>query len=306
MKSRGDRREYGGGKADMGNTGSLRDGSAGESRGLHEFGKILKLSTPALMMVVGGGWFGDSLYDALLGQAAWQEMIVFGGVGALVFLLGAFWLYKQRKEYLPLRTLGRVRDIRPRKVLISTISPKNNKFELDLPADWDAPMSVRASDGTVSLSGELEKDGEPCAVRWNWQQVLRAIAPHRDILERVHLIGSSGEGGSQGELEECRRLLERYLPENCVVTSSSTGVDFEDIDALTRRFRILLAELKTEGFGAGDVMIDTTGGMKTTSIAAAMVTQDDPGLHFQYVPTQGDDFRPFAFNVVAETQPNVE
>lgn len=276
---------------------------------MRELATTIKLALPVLLMAIGAGWLGDSLYNALLGEITWTRVLFFTGIGGgIFFLLGAFWLYRQRKEYLPVRALERMRDIRPRKVLISTISPKGRQLELDIPDDKEVPASVKDARTTVTLSGNVEEDAAPCEIRWSWQQLLRAIVPHKETLERVYLVGSSdkeGSAGSHNDLKACRRLLKRYLPEACTVTFSDTGVDFEDIDALTGRFKDILAELQREGYCTDEVMIDSTGGMKTTSIAAAMVTLDHPRLHFQYVPTQGDDFRPFAFNVVAETQPEL-
>jgi hypothetical protein len=130
------------------------------------------------------------------------------------------------------------------------------------------------------------------AARWNWQQQLRAIRPHGHHLREVVVIGSDGDG-SHRQFEAFKRLLTPALPRReprnnwpaCRIVPYSHGVNFESyddvhdavcdaIDETTRRW----------GIGTSDVCVDVTGGMATTSIAAA-VAAINRGARFSYVQT---------------------
>lgn len=126
--------------------------------------------------------------------------------------------------------------------------------------------------------------------RWNWQQQLRTLALHLPRLERVYLIGSSGTGGSHAHLETFARLIRCYCGPVPVVWDD--GIDFEDIEAIYKRALkfIIEAEQGTTGdgrrFRQDDIIIDATGGTKTASIAAGLVTLHNR-VKFQYVNNSG-------------------
>lgn len=120
---------------------------------------------------------------------------------------------------------------------------------------------------------------------WPWQQLLRAIQPHRS-LRKVILIGSKPGGNRSGSFDlvpTCAKLLAPYVPDGCQVQIHSEPVPFEDFNSIKRTLRdIVLSEART--FGEGSVVIDVTGGQATTSIAAAAATIGTEAI-FQYVQT---------------------
>lgn len=272
---------------------------------MNEIGKVIRLATPILLMAIGGGWIPDMVQSGISGDKTWVQVMPYILTGLVLFLGGAYWAYCQSRDYLPCRVLDRINAIQPRKVLVTTLSTRRG-YELKVPEDQDEQIQILPQDDrcpSFTLSGKIEEDIKSSKFIWNWQQVLRALTPHVDgnILKRVHLIGSSGDTGSALQLEECKKFLGRYLGDGIEITCDPNAVEFEDIDMLIKHLKAVIKKLRRENYPAEDIMIDTTGGMKTTSIAAAMVTLNNPDLHFQYVPTASKDFKPFAFNVVTET-----
>jgi hypothetical protein len=272
--------------------------------------QVVKLSLPVLLMVVGGGWCSDAAYNWhwSFGEQSHLSSLAGLTIGLVLFFGSAYRLYRLRKEYLPVRMLERTRSIQPRKAVIAMVSAKNFSFER--PPAGEGPVTIAGREGAVALKGMLGEDIMPIeGLSWNWQQLLRAIHPHRVSLEKLYLVGSSDIGSREGsfrQLEECADLLRRYLPPTCELTCGRQDVNFEDIDALSNYLEFIIKELRGKGYEVGDIMVDATGGMKTTSIAAAMVTLSNPRLHFQYVPTLGGgECQPLTFNVVAENQPEM-
>jgi hypothetical protein len=152
--------------------------------------------------------------------------------------------------------------------------------------------------GPVRLTGDLQGDVElltAAGIRWNWQQLLRALQPHAATLERVYLIGSADSGGQDGShrfLGEAAALVRLYFPEGGRlggVDWAPEPVDFDDVRALMRAMARGIESLTGEtGLAEEDVVIDVTGGMKTTSIAGAVMTLNG-AVTFQYVHTSRGD-----------------
>ncbi len=270
---------------------------------MNEIGKVIRLTAPILLMAIGGGWIPDMVQIGLAGDKAWLQVMPYILTGLVLFLGGAYWAYRQSRDYLPCRVLDRTDAIKPRKVLVTTLSTRR-RYELVVPVDQDEQMQIVPQDekfAPITLTGKIDEDIKFSGFIWNWQQVLRAVIPHIGTLERVHLIGSSGDTGSVLQLEECKKFLGYYLGDGVEISCEPNGVGFEDIDMLIKHFKAVIEKLRRENYRVDDIMIDSTGGFKTTSIAAAMVTLNNPDLHFQYVPTDSKDFKPFSFNVVMET-----
>jgi len=141
---------------------------------------------------------------------------------------------------------------------------------------------------------------------WPWQQMLRALIPHEPQLKSVWLVGSRGDKGSFRQLPKCRSFLQALLgPEVSVfiegrdlVSAKFTeemarklhnqAVDFEDFHEIKERLDALLHRIESKPYShdASDIVIDVTGGQKTTSIAAATLTLKSDVV-FQYVQTDG-------------------
>lgn len=264
--------------------------------------KPFLLSLPVLLMAIGGGWAGDAIGERL---GTWPDLFVGFeewhwwkfGLGLVLFFLGAFWMYCQRHEYLPVRVLKYSSDVPAARVLVMTVSRRNG-FEFD-----DGMRTVIMKDGrTVKLTWRLEED---CVAEgeWNWQQLLRGVRLHKDCLQRIHLIGS--KNGSHEQLKDCARFLRSYLGDGCSIQCHDQPVDFEDIDAIREALDQVLRAARNAlpGLRDRDIMLDCTGGQKTTSIAVALYTTRHPGLHFQYVNNQGETL---LFNVTAEKEPEID
>src|SRR5262249_42770880 len=161
---------------------------------------------------------------------------------------------------------------------------------LEFPATGDFATVSTGAHGkppvTCSLKGEVLVTDIAAlhGSRWPWQQLLRAIAPHRG-LRKLILIGSkhgteTDKPGSFALLADCGKLLGRYLPAGCEVHLHPEALAFEDFNEVKRSLRgIISAEVRVAGEGA--IAIDVTGGQATTSIAAAAATIGSEAI-FQY------------------------
>ena len=176
----------------------------------------------------------------------------------------------------------------------------------------DGLACYKGQDGeTVCLEGSIGPDIEKLSkVRPNWQQLLRAIQPHVDHLESVWIFGSSAKGptlhgpaldeaapkgeriafskqeelGSSCFIHEAAKLLRPYLRERVKIhTAASRGLPlyFHDVRGLQDAIRAIAAEIDDDSH---HILIDATGGMKTTSIVGALSTMNHEGM-FQYVST---------------------
>ena len=156
----------------------------------------------------------------------------------------------------------------------------------------------------VALTGNLDEviDRVPASIRWNWQQLLRGLRPHADVLERVRLVGSSGANGSFGHLDLCRKMLRKYVP-RARITPHPRKADFKDFNGLVRQLREIVVEEKKAGMTGEDIVIDITGGPKTASIAGSGITFTTE-VTFQYVRTH-PPFEVYAYDVVQQP-PSVE
>ena len=145
--------------------------------------------------------------------------------------------------------------------------------------------------GGVRLSGDIKEDIRDVAPEWNWQQLLRAIQPHVDrddcLLERVWLLGSKDTPQAQGsgrQIADCILVLKKYLKN--VQFDSRCDLDFFSMDEVIRVLvHDVLPSLKRQGCQSREIVIDVTGGTKTSSIAGAIVTLNDDMI-IQYVETK--------------------
>ncbi len=194
---------------------------------------------------------------------------------AAAFALSAYALFHKRADFQAVRTLSQ-RPARPHQGLVLLLSPPS------LPLEDDGP-GFRV--GGVALTGtDLDADVEALsAVRWSWQQLLRALRPHRDSLRHVYLIGSGGHRGSFAHLPDAERLVRAYLP-GAAVHRVACAVDFEHLGELQECVAAAVSLLLEKGLRKEEVMIDVTGGQKTASIAGAVITLNS-NVTFQYVQT---------------------
>ncbi len=239
----------------------------------------------AWLMILTGNWAANGLAgDPLF--AKWHPALEAYQVPITLLIVALFittsvWLYYNRQAFALARNLSR-RLCEPHASVILLVSTPNIVPPSAVPL---FPLRVTDKGQTVELQGRsLEEDIQTLnAIRWNWQQLLRAIAPHRHKLRRLHLLGSPGSGGSFNHLPLCKNILAPYLPEAKIIAAEEP-TDFEDFNALVRCMRRIIDQEKDAGMKEQDIVIDVTGGIKTASIAGASITFNS-SVTFQYVQT---------------------
>ncbi len=264
-----------------------------------------------IAFAVGVSWFadavkGESLFVWLLGEgrvASWGGMALSLGWTAIF----GFWLYQRRKTFLPMRHIHPRHEVAPHKVLIACVSNQFAKIKINsvIQIIFTDDRNGQKTEVPVLLTGRLLDDKENPDLskrKWSWQQLLRGIASHVKSLEQIYLIGSSGHNGSYKDLRDCKALLAKYCNPGTKIEEFGEAIDFEDVDAVYSNLERAIREAKKKGFALVDVVIDATGGQKTTSIAAAMATLRYPEIEFQYVQTAGT--KVLAYNVVTAAEGN--
>lgn len=273
--------------------------------------RALRTGFCVLLLPISTSWIADGLdgdclwTNALTCPPLEHALRVAGAVALAVIALVGLW--SAARHLLIVHRLQPGSSVKPHRVLIAAVSTLNSPLVAGEPA-----IAVAKHHASVRLSGALHTDIDAISTahrenrwegyRWNGQQLLRAISPHLPTLQQVILLGSSGRGGSQDQLDDYQRLLRLYLPQ-IDIDIGRASVDFEDINAMTHAFAECIDAACLKGYAERDIMIDVTGGQKTASIAAALSTLSRPGLEFQYVQTS-DNFDVRSFNVVAKSRAN--
>ncbi len=199
----------------------------------------------------------------------------------VIFLVFSFALYRYRYRLFGVRSLSRA-ECEPRCAMILCLSPadprpENDRFDFDITVTKEGKQAVLHGNSLDKDIAELDDKG----VRWNWQQLLRALETHRSKLKYVYIIGSDGEDGSQEDVGHAKKMIEAYCPD-VDVDSTSSGVDFESFYDLLARLEGGIDKCKKKGFDEQDIIIDVTGGFKTASIAGAATTLNRH-VRFQYI-----------------------
>jgi len=276
-----------------------RFGSTLVSRGRRDLQKMILWSA---LSIASAHWAGHSLLELLHGPTAIDGAFFVGSLA--LFLVGMLWAYDARSAFALLRTLEqhalkasnlKTTDARALTLLLST--PNATLLECCAPGSgWTldprspklASQANSVAPKATQLGGkDLDIDIEAITasrIRWNWQQLLRAVRVHRSSLQRVHLLGSSRDGGSYPYTELCAKWLRGYLPGATVNASLERSVDFENLDDLRRSIMWIIRQERDLGLADREIFVDVTGGMKTASIAAAAVTLNTD-VRFQYVQT---------------------
>lgn len=236
-------------------------------------------------------WF----HDPESHHRGWTLAVTFGLV-----ILSSYWLYRHRRRYLPVRSLSRTASSKSAYThLILIVSTPN--LEPVLPRAGELfPLPI----GTAVLQGASLKDDIESlnAVRWNWQQLLRALQAltESSLLQCVYLIGSFSSPDSKGSyewLDTCKALVEHYLPKTEIVKFHKP-VDFENLADLLEAINSIIQQAKQQGAQEKGIIIDATGGQKTASIAASLATLHNK-VAFQYVQTH-KPYEVFAYDVISE------
>lgn len=201
-------------------------------------------------------------------------------------------------------------------------------------------ITVNALAGQCSPDLELTGRWNLCQILRAVHPHIRA-----EELEHIVLIGSKGEKGSFVQLPLISKAIMacygkekfalwwapiahkddeigilRVTRENLNQPApQSAEVDFEKLADSTRTLQTVIGLFmkgvapgtmdnpqKPEKYAASDIVIDTTGGQKTASVAGALVTLSDKELEFQYVPTFGGGKEPRSYNVAIADKPSLE
>ena len=128
--------------------------------------------------------------------------------------------------------------------------------------------------------------------RFPWQQAMRAIARHIvDDRPPEVVVATSTE--SWVDLPDFLKIADGFLapyrvdnaaePWRGKLSDWGAPVDFEDFEAVTGKLRALIAQKKREG--RRSICVDITGGQKTFSAAATLVTVNDD-IVISYVRTE--------------------
>lgn len=236
--------------------------------------------------------------EAMDGHLPGAHLLISTGAFLLLAFVGLVltWLYKHTFSELQVRYQVKS-DAKPRPNLILFVSPQTL-----LPAESSVPAegACTVSDGVVAVSLQrrdpiLDADALVAGkVRWNWEMLLRALAPHLPVLDRVFLIGSSGNQGSHAQLGILRRLLAPYLVaarraqnlEEAVakIETVEPPIDFEDFKAVDDVLRSIRRRLSQSRSGDNTLCVDITGGQKPNSAAAGAFTMNNDVV-IQYVRT---------------------
>ncbi|MDD5333034.1 MAG: hypothetical protein PHS32_04740 [Rhodoferax sp.] len=253
------------------------------------------------------GWLNGSLHAMNLDDhLAGMKLAML--VAALTWL--AWFLRREIVNPLPIHILVPQGAANPHRCLITVISPNGANWSPGAP-----PIPPGGRAGFALLAGGVSINGSPIelphpdptrwedarknietldahmATRglWKWMMLLRAIYPHldKDTLKQIVLLGSPGEKGSFRDREDARSLIQRVVGSTVKVIIYPDAVEFEVFEAFHAVLDQQITELRAKRFpGRDDIMIDTSAGQKTASIAAAMFTLHDDAS-FQYVDTNG-------------------
>jgi hypothetical protein len=128
----------------------------------------------------------------------------------------------------------------------------------------------------------------------NWKMPYLAVKHHHPNLNKVYVITSHKDGSSQ-EFELFKQLFEYIFEKNNLIEEKiSGGINFEDIKKVFDEIENIFQEPGFLKKKKSSLLIDITGGQKTTSIAAAVATLS-MGRKFQYISTT--DFKVKTYDV---------
>ncbi len=257
-----------------------------------------------VLLPVFSAWIGDILKDLLNScfdddgchLAAGDGWLLIAAVVLAIFSLMHF--YRLGRELIAPRVVEQLENPEAHPVLIALLSPQQGLKRN--PDGWYLGEHKLAADIETLIGPEYRVDG------FSWQQTLRAVHHHHKDgkLQKLLLIGSHGTAGSgsPGKLRLARDFFAHHFPGVEIMTPGiedpdQFSPDFENLDATCAALTKGIVQCGAEG---GDIIIDITGGQKTASIAATLVTLDRAGLMFQYVGTGASIGKVYGFDVVTE------
>ena len=204
-------------------------------------------------------------------------------IGVVVlFIISSISLYIHRQDFFAIKSLAQY-PCQPRPCLILLLSPPFRKDVIIKDISGGTSFDIDGVRIPTNLTDDVDRlEGK----RWNWHQMLRGIMPHQNKLKQVYLIGSKDEGdikGSYNAIKYAALLIKYYLP-RVEINKCETPIGFEDFDELMQSLNNAINSLRELGYSEKEIIIEVTGGQKTTSIAGAAATLNNQ-VTFQYVQT---------------------
>ena len=251
------------------------------------------------------GQMADILHSWLLkwfdiSEAGWKGSACASVLGFLLFLglsLVVVWVIMALgKTFLPVRihTLSKVPE---HEVLIMLLSKQGNLNFSEHPDGRVCWVFEAQGDNKHELMATLDDVCQQKLGPFSWQQNLRALRHHKNRLKAVYLLGSSGNDGSAKDKEVAEQFFKFYLSEDVKVEMlNASGVDFESLEETRQSLMSIIEHARNAGHQEREMVIDITGGQKTASVAAALVTLDRSDLVFQYVGTGANVGKIIGFN----------
>jgi len=253
----------------------------------------LRVIAGVVALLVGLGWFTDSLFEWLTDFGTWLgggtvttwwpvHRVLAVGFFVLELLALALLARGARKRYRP--RVATDPEPTPVRGLILFLSNLRRSDADELAAGLTAIADL---DGFRARFGAL-----------NWRMPLEAIAYHRARLHEVTLICSRDETGSDGtsvpgsaaQWPLFRDLAGRLFPQAAFTLRDAAhldsrytgGVPFEDVDRVSQVTDDAFADLLRRGLPTSEILIDVTGGQKPNAVAATAVALAE-GRRIQYV-----------------------
>lgn len=243
-----------------------------------------------LVIITSSSWFADALKgECFFGRGCPSiDWPVLAG-SAAVYLVSAFLAFYLGRNLFQVNVLNYQKEPEPKSAMIAFVSRMPKMERID-----EGHWSITAHGEPYTIGNGLERDIEHLeGSNIPFQQLLRAIRPHKDKLRKIILLHSEQ---SRDTAEDYKTIIPKYLPN---VTIDKQPADFEDLEKLLRVLSECIRKLKSHGFRHGDIILDVTGGQKTASIAAAIMTLHFDELVFQYVSTN-EPHAVLTFNATGE------
>lgn len=268
------------------------------------------LAFVAMPMV--SGWAADFVVqwwvNGAEGSEWWLRWMILLGAGVVVLSYGLYKIKRFTRRFVSPNVRTIVGEVKRRQVVIAFLSRLNVEIHQIRRQDPANPVSPWIIGGSEVVSS-LEQWARSEKNLTNWQPLARAFYYHQQNggLKHVMLLTSKdgpgvNDSGSHSQIGLAIELFSDLLNRDArsIVTVNRgeyCPVDFENLEeivgALKRTLSHVNDNLKIED---EQIVLDVTGGQKTTSIAGALVTLDRPGLMFQYMPLgRGSEAKPKAY-----------
>lgn len=216
----------------------------------------------------------------------------------IIMIILGFFVYLARKM---VKHKGKItvvaEDFCSGKVLAIFLSPLGRVTPEEKGKIIQLKEEIRAGAGGAGSRAELRRLIE----KSNWKMSLLAIEHHRNTLTEVVAITSIDEGspghpqhpGSNHDFPLFKEVFEILLDkENFVKEFGEGAIDFEEAGDAFEAIDRFYEEQTNRGIKKGQIVIDITGGKKTSSIGGALATLS-LGRKFQYVSTTDEEVKSY-------------